>query len=134
MEPRHAVRGGVQLGFRALGPVRKPQGRHQRVRRSVLSEPGARGFGQNSWDERWSSSLGGMDFAPTSMTMRPFSGDNNEVLAAVAIGWGCRGPFHGIARRPVAQWRGPPADWPLHQTDTGVSLRVAGSRIPRLWK
>lgn len=23
---------------------------------------------------------------------------------------------------------------PLHQTDTGVSLRVAGSRIPRLWK
>ena len=33
--------------------------------------------------------------------------DNSEVLAAVAIGWGCRGPFHGIARRPIAQWRGP---------------------------
>jgi hypothetical protein len=90
--------------------------------------------------------------------------DNSEVLAAVAIGWGCRGPFHGIARRPIAQWRGPRRTpdciWgkysgyggasrqfvppqpvqrritirPYTKRTQGFSLRVAGSRIPRLWK
>jgi hypothetical protein len=29
MEPRHALRGGVQVGFRAAGSVRQAQGRHQ---------------------------------------------------------------------------------------------------------
>jgi hypothetical protein len=40
MEPRHAVRGGLQAGFRGAGPIRKTEGRHQRVRGSV-SVPGA---------------------------------------------------------------------------------------------
>jgi hypothetical protein len=42
VEPRHAVRGGVQAGFRAAGPVHQTQGRHQYMRGSVFPVRGAR--------------------------------------------------------------------------------------------
>ena len=37
----HAVRGGLQAGFRAAGSVHQAEGRHQRLRRPVLPVAGA---------------------------------------------------------------------------------------------
>jgi hypothetical protein len=47
--PRHALRGGVQAGFRAAGPVHTPEGRHQCLRRSFLAASGVWKFGAKTF-------------------------------------------------------------------------------------